>query len=160
MEKPTTPRDQAKSEGEPIAMPVGRFQEILDEMQKQSGKPLAGNKYTMCALTYSFTVGPQGATLQGWITYYDGTKIGFQASKITAYSGLAANAAASAMISILPPDRIKKSGTFRTSGFAFVGGSLDILIDGERITESSLPNAPAAMWSWSAEGEVAFTRAE
>lgn len=72
--------------------PAWALQE-LDAIAKQirsSNKEAANDSWSDTAITFSFSVGPAGGNLQGWITYYDVSKINFKLKDLQQKTGIAA----------------------------------------------------------------------
>lgn len=116
--------------------------------------------YINSAVTASFTVGPDGASLEGWITYtQSGLKIHFQLEgKPTSYWGLFAGAGALPFIGALKPEVLGgKVGTFRAvAGLA--GGVLALWLNGTPVLNNALPLVGAGSpFGSGAEGKVRFS---
>ncbi|WP_089271639.1 hypothetical protein [Puniceibacterium sediminis] len=112
----------------------------------------------VAAISATFTVGPEGGHLQGWITYLDGAlgKIHFKSTKVTHHSGLFAGAFAFPTVPIAKPDailgkpgRTKVDGSWSTGIVTLYAGSSLI---------GAFPIAGTGAFGWSFEAVVEFTK--
>ncbi len=138
------------------ALTTQEFEGIVRQYQQQHPQTAQNSDFQEAALTCTFTVGPQGANLQGWISYYDGRKIHFQATKTDSYWGLAA---ATVAIPFLLARRVEqvsgKIGRFSVHGH-WGAGTLTLLVDGKEVTIPAVPLVATAAFGWGAEGEVVY----
>ncbi len=129
----------------------------------QSKVAAAPDNYINALVTAGFTVGPDGANLDGWITYtQSGKKIQFQLDGIpTSYWGLFAGGAPPLpFVGALPPEEIGgKVGEFEARG-AFTNGVLVLWFDGRPVFNLPLPlvGAGPPILTWGAKGRVRFSQ--
>lgn len=118
----------------------------------------ASTGYQNSAVSASCSVGPDGANMQGWITYTEsGKKIHFNLKgKPTSSYGLFAGVGAAALIGALPPEQLAgKVGTFIASGWGG-GGQLCLYLDGKPTLTTCLPMVGTGLFGWRIEGHVAY----
>lgn len=140
------------------SLPVQDLQAIVAAMRASNAPAAAEDFWNDAAVTGSFSFSAGGGNLEGWITYYDGTKVHYQLTGITSKTGTAAGAIAVPLIRVKPVTEFAgKQGTFEVSGF-LVGGSLTLSYNGSPITQGTIPVASAAPWNYEMGGTVQYTR--
>ena len=135
--------------------------EALTEITKQirgSVNDASTESWSDAALTLSWSVGPSGGSIKGWITYYDGRKIhitGTESSK----TGTAAGAAALPWIRVLDWDQMPESGEFDLSGFGLLGATIHLRENGQYITNpSGIASTSAAGWDFKMKGKCSYKK--
>jgi|GEM_PF-4240217 len=142
------------------ALPIKQLKEIADNIRNIS-PPSAANEFWLdAAITYSFSMSAGGANLEGWITYYDGTKVHFQLEKITAQTGTAAGAGALPWVRVKPVDDYCGDGTLELKG-SFFSASLYLKSpSGKSFTNpDGLSAASAGLGDFHLAGTVKYTKA-
>ncbi len=150
----TQTAEQAVSQQE-----VEAFVQGFQKDQESVRKAAAG--YQNSAVSASCSVGPDGANMQGWITYTaSGIKIHFEASGKLSFKGLFGGGGALALIGAIDPERLAgKTGRFRASGSSG-GGTIELWLDGQPVLTMPIPvvGAGVPFLPWSIEGAVRFDR--
>ncbi|MFV8751660.1 hypothetical protein ACNOYE_14035 [Nannocystaceae bacterium ST9] len=139
------------------AIDTKQFEAIVRQYQEM--QPAAtSSDYEAAAITCGFSVGPAGAQLNGWISYYSGPKIEFRMTSIQRFWGIAAATAALPFFLARAPDQLAgKLGRCNVSG-SWAAGNLILSVDGKDVTiPMAIPLAAAAALGWGTEGEVVFT---
>lgn len=137
------------------------LEQFVSAVQSAQGKITAPEAdYINALVSASFTVGPSGANMQGWITYTEsGAKVHFQLDgSPSSYWGLFAGGGALPLIGALRPETIGgKVGEFEAHGVAG-GGALSMKVDGKPVLTTVLPLAGAGppFFGWGAKGKVRF----
>lgn len=131
----------------------------IAEQIRNSTNEAANDSWSDAALTCSWSVGPSGGNLQGWITYYDGKKIHFELRDVQSKTGTAAGAAAIPWIRVREWSDIQNEGTFDISGFGLLGATLHLYANGQPITNPvDIPTTSAAWWDFKLKGTVQYEK--
>lgn len=133
------------------------FEGIVRQYQQLQPATAQNSEFQEAAITCSFTVGPEGANLSGWISYYDGRKIEFVATKVDSHWGLAAAVGALPLVLARRAEQVgSKTGRFSVNGH-WGAGTLTLVVEGREVTIPAIPIAGTAAFGWGAEGEVRYT---
>ena len=129
----------------------------LIETDQEAIDSSAGS-YINAMVSGTYTVGPAGGHVHGWITFTgSGKKIQYQATKITDYWGLAAQAAAVPLVGALDPDFLNgKTGRFEIQGVSG-GASLQAWVDGRPVFKDPIPFLGTGLFGHGIRGEMKFT---
>lgn len=139
-------------------LPVQDLQAIVASMRATNAPDTAGDFWNDAAVTGSFSFSAGGGNLEGWITFYDGTKVHYQLTGITSKTGTAAGAIAAPLVRFKPASEFAgKAGKFEVSGF-MLGGNLSLYCNGVSITQAPIPVASAAPWNYEMGGTVQYTK--
>lgn len=136
--------------------------EDLNAISKQikgAANVAAEASWSDAAATFSFSVGPAGGNLQGWITYYDGKKIHFQLDKISQKTGTAAGAGAIAYIRVRDFKEVGTHGHFKIHGFMLSGSYLQLSFGDQDLTNpKEMFGTSAAPWDFKMSGTVNYEK--
>lgn len=139
-------------------LPVQDLQAIVATMRANNAPGAAEDFWNDAAVTGTFSFSAGGGNLEGWITFYDGTKVHYQLTGISSKTGTAAGAIAAPLVRFKPASEFAgKQGSFAVSGF-MLGGSLSLSCNGVSITQAPIPVASAAPWNYEMGGTVQYTR--
>lgn len=143
-----------------LSVPVEDLKSIVGTLRSASPQATAGDSWYDAAITGTFSFSSGGGNLEGWISYYDGTKVHFQlVGKPTKIVGTAAGTFAWPLIRVRPADTFAgKTGTFNVSGFWAVG-DLNLYCAGQPITQTSIGVVSVAPWDYEMVGNVEYTKA-
>lgn len=132
--------------------------DTLNSIAKQIKAGDNGN-WSDAALTMSWSVGPAGGNLQGWITYYDETKIHISGS-VTGKVGTGAGAVAIPYIRFKDFKDMPASGKFDVSGFSVLGATIHLKDDsGESLCmPASISSSSAAPWDFRLSGTIKYSK--
>ncbi|MCG8457746.1 MAG: hypothetical protein MI919_15835 [Holophagales bacterium] len=131
---------------------------VSQALEHQDRVASAHDDYINCAVSASLSVGPEGAGMQGWITYTEsGRKIYFRLQgEPSTYHGLFAGGGAFALIGALRPERLSgKTGTFTATGW-FGEGAMALHVDGRPVLTMAIPLVGVGAFHWKVEGKVSF----
>jgi hypothetical protein len=138
-------------------LPVQDLQAIVTSMRAANAPDTAGESWNDAAVTGSFSFSAGGGNLEGWITFYDGTKVHYKLTGITSKTGSAAGVIAVPLVRFKPASEFAgKAGRFEVSGFMF-GGNLYLYCNGVPITQAAISVASAAPWDYEMIGTVQYT---
>lgn len=141
------------------ALPLEDLNSIVTSLRSANPPAAPAESWLDAAITGSFSCSSGGGNLEGWITFYDGTKVHYQISgRPTRIVGTAAGVIAVPLIRVLPVDNFAgKLGNFSVSGF-WTAGNLSLVCDGRSITQVPIPVGSVAPWDYVMEGNVQYTR--
>ncbi|MFT3775906.1 MAG: hypothetical protein QM820_61970 [Minicystis sp.] len=128
---------------------------IIRDRNASLAGPEAVNDYVGAAVSASLTSGPDGATLQGWITYSLTEKVYFELTKVTNQEGLpiAMTGGLPYFLTLRSALIAGKTGSFVATGWG-PAGSLQIKVDGRKVFWIELAMGGAGLGTWRVEGEV------
>lgn len=141
-----------------LSVPVADLKAIVGTLRPASLQAAADSWYD-AAISGTFSFSSGGGNLEGWITFYDGTKVHFQlAGKPTKIVGTAAGFIALPLIRVRPADTFAgKTGTFNLSGF-WAAGVLNLYCAGQPITQTPIAVVSAAPWDYEMDGNVSYVK--
>ncbi|MEM8934443.1 MAG: hypothetical protein AAGE94_24830 [Acidobacteriota bacterium] len=150
MSEPTTLSTEQQASLEAF---VGELQADYDATTKSAGH------YINSLVSGTYTVGPSGAQIHGWITYTEsGETVRYDSVEISDYWGLAAMVTASPLVGVLEPNAIDgKVGRFKIHGNG-PAATLQAWVDGQPVFKSPVPFGGTAIFGHCAEGEMRFRR--
>ncbi|TXT39625.1 MAG: hypothetical protein FD135_2057 [Comamonadaceae bacterium] len=139
-------------------LPLMQLAEITDELKKLSPPSAANETWLDAVITFSFSQSAGGANLEGWITYYDGTKVHIQLGKVSSQVGTVAGAAAIPWVRVKPAKDYCGAGTLNLHG-AWFSASLCLKTSrGEDfINPSTLSSACAGLGDFLLDAAVTYT---
>ena len=137
-----------------FTIPNEVLNEVAEQLKKLKPPSAADEDLRDAWFTVSLTVGSGGATLEGWITYWDNVKVHVTLVETTAQTGtVAASTAIPVWVRLPIAKSLTKSGKFDASGFSVFGGSITLPNVG------SISLVGAAPWDWHLAGTVKFEEA-
>lgn len=141
------------------SLPLDQLQEIVAMLKAGNAEASSQDFWLDAAITGTFSFSSGGAQLQGWITYYDGTKVHFELESVTDKTGTAAGTFAVPLIRVRPADTYAgKSGAFELEGLWAVG-SLALKGPNGPIMQSRIAVLSAAPLNYELKGSVRYTKA-
>lgn len=141
-------------------LPITQLVKVTDELKKLAPPSAANETWLDAAVTFSFSQSSGGANMEGWITYYDGTKVHIQLGKVTAQIGTVAGAAAIPWVRVKPHGEYCGEGTLEMNG-AWFSSSLRLKSSvGDFLNPNVLGAACAGLGDFRLEGTVTYTKAE
>ncbi len=139
-------------------LPLKDLKGIADQIRNSTNEA-ANDSWSDAAFTCSWSVGPSGGNLQGWITYYDGKKIHFELRDVQSKTGTAAGAAAIPWIRVLDWSEMPGEGTFDLSGFGLLGAKLHLNANGRSITNpADISTTSAGPWDFKLKGSIQYEK--
>jgi hypothetical protein len=142
-----------------LAIPVSDLKSIVKMFQPATIDKAANEIWLDAAVTGSFSFSSGGANSEGWITYYDGTKIYFKVTQMTAQTGTAAGTFALPWVRVRPSGIVLAgSGKLEISGFMFGGTYRLYCSNGQTVFQSDLAVISAAPWDYHLEAGASYTK--
>ncbi len=134
-----------------VNFPLNDLKAIVSGLRQDHPEIMAeGEIWNDAAITGTFSFSAGGATLDAWITLYDGTKFHVELASVTSKIGTAAGAFALPLIRVKPLVS-GELGTFELGGF-WAGGSLSL-----SPVDKSFPVISAAPLNYYLSGTAKFT---
>lgn len=133
--------------------PDAVLSEIAEQLKKLKPPSAANEDLRDAWLTLGLSIGSSGANLEGWITYWDSTKVHITLAEVTAQTGTAAASTSIPVWVRLPPvSELMPRGAFDASGFSLAGGA--IVLEGV----GTFPLVGVAPWDWHLAGTVNYEK--
>ena len=131
--------------------------ELIEQAQAPSTQTLP---VSPAAVSFTYSAGPTGANVQGWITYHNGVKVSFSGKGQIVYGAPIAQAVALPVVPVLNPEILLNANnvTWKAIGVNR-NGVLAIYADGTIISIVPFVSLGWGVGGWLAEGTGGFSKA-
>lgn len=138
-----------------FTVPDEVLREIAEQLKKQQPPSAANEDLRDAWFTIGLSVGSGGASLDGWITYWDDTKVHVTLAKVTAQTGTAAaSTSIPVWVRIPPAAKLESPAVFEAGGFSLAAAV--IMLKGI----GNFPLVGVAPWDWHLAGVVNFEKTQ
>jgi hypothetical protein len=142
-----------------VTLPIQELKNLVSQVRDKGPRLSADEDWCDAAITcaFSFDLTPGTGSADGWISYYDGTKVYYKLTEVTSKGGIAAGIAALPWVTVKPWETFCGKDVQVEINGALFGGEMTLTCDGQSIGPviSLLSVAPAG---YELVGKMSFTK--